>query len=520
MKRFVGLGGLGLLLWCTGCNCGGVPLGGVCANDAECQSGVCGADKRCASAGGGGGDAGGADGGDGGTGVLPDGGLCEGLQCQVVTCPSGGSTTVTGKVYDPAGNVPLYNAVVFVPNKPLAAFTAGPSCAGCNALISGAPVALAITGPDGAFTLTNVPSGANIPLVVQVGKWRRQVTLPSVTACQANPLIDANITRLPRNKSEGDLPQIAISTGNADAFECLLKKIGISDSEVTVPTGDGRVHFYQENGLDLSGGAPAGSTLWTTGATLKAYDVVILPCEGAANAKTPAAVANLVAYANSGGRVFATHYSYVWTRVGWPQAADWRPKLPDLYNQTFNVTVDQSFPKGQAFAQWLSNVGASTTPGTLGVEESRHDVVAVRPGSTRWLYGTVPASSPPESVQHLTYNTPFSAVSTLPDGGAVPACGRVVYSDFHVTAGAKSGGNTFPTACVAGAMTGQEKALEFMLFDLSACVQDDHFAPTACAVQNQTCKQDADCCSGLACLNAALAPCAGGTGCTCVSTIN
>ena len=328
MKRFIGLSGIGLLLLCSGCNCGGTPAGGTCTNDNECQSGVCGADKHCVSS-----DGGRSDGGGGG-GILPDGGPCEGLQCQVVACPGGGSTTITGKVYDPGGNVPLYNAVVFVPNKPLAAFTPGPSCAGCNAMISGAPVALAITGPDGAFTLTNVPSGANIPLVVQVGKWRRKVTLPTVTACTANPLIDANITRLPRNVSEGDLPQMAISTGNADAFECLLKKIGISDSEITAPAGGGKVHFYVQNGMDLATAAPAGSTLWTTPATLNTYDVVILPCEGGANAKPAAAVNNLIAYTNLGGRVFATHYSYVWTRVGWPQAADWRPKLPDLYGST------------------------------------------------------------------------------------------------------------------------------------------------------------------------------------------
>ena len=513
MKRLAGLGGLGLLMLWSGCNCGGVPAGGTCAHDAECQSGYCGTDLRCEGSDGGHGR------GDGG-GVLPDGGPCENLQCQVPACPSGGSTTITGKVYDPAGNVPIYNAVVFVPNKPLGAFAAGASCAGCNALISGAPVALAITGPDGSFTLTGVPAGANIPLVIQVGKWRRQVTLPSVVACQSNPLTDANITRLPRNRGEGDLPQMAISTGNADAFECLLKKIGISDSEITTPSGGGRVHFFVENGMDLSGGAPAGSTLWTTAATLKGYDVVILPCEGAPNTKSAAAVNNIVEYVNSGGRIFATHYSYVWTRPGWPQAADWRPRLPDLYNTTFDVTVDQTFPKGQAFAQWLSNVGASPVAGTLGVLESRHDVVAVRPGSTRWLYGTVPASSPPESVQHLTFNTPFGDAGTLPSGEIPPLCGRVVYSDFHVTAGATSGGNTFPDACVAGPLTGQEKALEFMLFDLSACVQDDHFAPTACAVAAQTCTKDADCCSGLVCLNAAQAACNGGAGCTCVSTIN
>ena len=41
------------------------------------------------------------------------------LSCYVNTqCANGAHTTLTGKVYDPAGKVPLYNVIVFVPNDP------------------------------------------------------------------------------------------------------------------------------------------------------------------------------------------------------------------------------------------------------------------------------------------------------------------------------------------------------------------------------------------------------------------
>ncbi len=527
-----------LCLALADCNCGhGLPVGSTCAVNADCESLSCGAGHKCtgpklpdggvAGSGGSGGSGGtggtggtgGAGGSGGGSGVLPDGGVCYGLQCQVATCPAGKSTTVTGKVYDPGGNVPLYNAIVYVPNAALQPIPSGASCGACGSLISGNPVAIAVTAADGSFTLNNVPAGAAIPLVVQIGKWRRKVTLPIVPPCTNTAITDANVTRLPRNQSEGELPQMAISSGRADPFECLLRKIGISDSEFTTSAGSGRVHFFNENGLDLTSGAPAGSRLWTDGGTLLNYDVVILPCEGGANNKPNGAVRNFVNYTNAGGRVFATHYSYVWTRPGWPQSAAWQPGLPDLYTQVFDVTVNQSFPKGQAFAQWLVNVGASTTNGTLGLIETRHDVTAVNNGSTLWLSGNVPGSNPQESVQHLTFNTPFLDAGTLADGGSAPQCGRVVYSDFHVTAGATDGGRTFPDACAGGGLTGQEKALEFMLFDLSACVQNDKDVPMACGAVGQSCTTSAQCCSGLLCLDPAAKACTG-AGCSCVAVIN
>src|SRR5688572_15581258 len=134
----------------------------------------------------------------------PMDGPCEGLECQVPSCSAGATTSLTGKVFDPAGKLPLYNVLVYVPNGPVPAFTEGISCDRCATSVTN-PVTSAITDETGTFRLDKMPAGANIPLVIQVGKWRRQLVLPSVAPCVETALTDPQLTRLPRNKTEGDI---------------------------------------------------------------------------------------------------------------------------------------------------------------------------------------------------------------------------------------------------------------------------------------------------------------------------
>ena len=72
----------------------------------------------------------------------------------------------------------------------------------------GAPLASALTDTQGRFTLTlePVPSTTNVPLVMQVGKWRRQIMIPSLTTCANNALTDKDQTRLPRSQGGGQHP--------------------------------------------------------------------------------------------------------------------------------------------------------------------------------------------------------------------------------------------------------------------------------------------------------------------------
>src|SRR5579864_2970102 len=126
----------------------------------------------------------------------PDAKACTGLECQQVDCPAGSETTVTGTVFAPNGKLPLYNAIVYVPNATPDDLPVGAQCDVCGA-VTGAPVVTALSDAKGQFSLSKVPVGKNIPLIIQIGKWRRQTTIPEVQKCTETKLTDPELTRLP-----------------------------------------------------------------------------------------------------------------------------------------------------------------------------------------------------------------------------------------------------------------------------------------------------------------------------------
>jgi hypothetical protein len=407
---------------------------------------------------------------------------CTRGQCKVTSCPGGGTTSLSGLIYDPAGKVPLYNIIVYVPNSPVAPITTGASCDKCGT-ITGDPIASALTDASGRFKLDNVPVTTNVPLVIQVGKWRRQITVPAVASCTDTALTNKDETRLPRSQTEGDLPQIALTTGNADALECLLRKIGIADSEFTPESGTGRVNLFNGQGgtaryrstMNAGAAFTPAPTFWNSLDTLKKYDLVLHSCEGTETPtnKSIAARQALMDYTNLGGRVFASHWHNYWFEKGpppLPTVATFRHQA-DLTNP-FTADIDTSFPKGQALADWLVNVGGTSPQGKLIIRGAQHTVDAVNPMvAQRWIHSTSPIS-----VQYLTANTPFN----VPEDNQ---CGRIVLSDIHVsntgqTPNDTSAGNIqYPDGCRTTDLSDQEKALEFMLFDLSSCIRRDDKPP-------------------------------------------
>ena len=175
--------------------------------------------------------------------------------------------------------------------------------------------------------------------------------------------------------------------------------------------------------------------------------------------------------------MFASHFHYTWFQNS-PVAelktvADWQGAEPSgnaAGGLDRPFLVDQSFPKGKALADWLVNVAASTTLGEIPINQPRADVVGVNASlATRWIYNA-PLGLPP-TTKYLSFNTPVGAP-------VENQCGKVVFGDLHIMGENDTTlpDNNFPASCPQ-VLTPEEKALIFLFFDLSSCIQKEEEAP-------------------------------------------
>jgi len=518
------------------------------------------------------------------------------LAASAQTC----TTTITGKVYSPLGPTlgdPIPNILVYVATTPVQPLPLGlTTCAGESQLVTGTPLVTTTTAADGSFSMTS--TGLNtiaspVNLVIQAGKWRRQNSVP-ITPCTTNTV---NLS-MPSSQAEGDLPHIAVVTGAVDGVECIFRQIGISDTEFTDPSGTGSINLYEGSGTNAgkpAGGAvvnpadnpvPSEASLVESQTNLNSYDLVMFGCQGTATDAIPnsdinQSLENLVSYANTGGRIFATHFGYVWLDSIQPfeSSANWIKDQGTITTPGFGssggvATIDTSYPEGAVLANWLQNIGASYKGqyGQMELYNIRQDQNAVNnPPAQTWLNLNNYTGNP--SMQ-FTFDTPVNSSGTptvaltfanspqifspgdpgddvtinvtdtsntpadnslnmtllLPPGvtatslaglgpgtgwicsaatltcnrttslaagttdpvllvlsvalnaplgdGTITAtiaggglsgtnqCGRVLYNDYHVETGATYG-EKYPAECGSGAITPQEKFLEFSLYNLS-----------------------------------------------------
>ncbi len=433
------------------------------------------------------------------TGTPPTGaGACVSSWCGVsgtVTttagCPAGSPTEITGQVMDPAMNVGLSNVAVYIATGPTITIppepggTTPPTCDSCAGLSSPGYASGVSTDVNGKFTLYTNPG--TYAVVAQLGRWRRIVTNVVVQNCQNTAIANDSI-RMPKTSAEGDIPKMAIVEGGQETLACWLAKVGIATSEIapfTATTTTNRIDLYNSDSAGASGAGlsywsttsgsavvpPNATVLWgsTTTNTLNNYSSVIVPCDGQqtwslSTTEQAAIHTALEAYANAGGRVFMDHLpgnTLIGNDPVWGVAAvgTWVSNQSASGGTVLNTSADQ-----QAMHSWLSVWDTADPAGTLTATAGKGDAVSVGADSTELV-----SFSSPASVASFWFNTPITAT-------AGSYCGRVVFNDMHVSAArssSNSGGTsqttTFPTSCTTGALTPEELALEYEMFQLSAC---------------------------------------------------
>ena len=197
-----------------------------------------------------------------------------------------------------------------------------------------------------------------------------------------------------------------------------------------------------------------------------------------ANTKPQAALDALYNYTVKGGRVFASHWHRFWFD---PQddnngGAKGTTMFGDLgvwddENNFPTPSRPRSTPPSRRARRCtigLSNVAALSAGDTLEIDGAKKNLTSTNAtNAQQWItYAT------PQAVEYMSFNIPVG----VPED---QQCGRAVYSDLHVSSGVgDQPGQAWPDGCKTTTLSPQEKALEFMLFDLSSCIQSDTAPPS------------------------------------------
>ena len=361
-------------------------------------------------------------------------GPCVRLQCQQIDCAADHlpTTTVSGVVYDPAGTI--RSTTSSSTSRTTRCSRSSRASSATSAAWSRAARPSSRRSPDsnGRFVLTNAPAGQNIPLVLQLGKWRKQVVIPAghpPARTRSCPI--RAVMRLPAKQSEGDMPQIAVATGGCDAFECLLQKIGI-DVE--------RVHERgrRRQGARLPGhrwrGAvdPDDALRPASGRArrCRTYDLIVNSCECAGVPAGEAAVVDRQPRRVRERRRPALQHALplLLDRPDEDRRRARRVEQPgvavdgDVHSGGGRHDVHRRLrrhdvPQGRGLRRVAREfVGATLALGEFPIDDARYNVTAANPPSTQWVAnpnsGQTETGSP--ALLHYTFNTPVGRARAEP----------------------------------------------------------------------------------------------------------
>jgi uncharacterized protein YjdB len=282
-----------------------------------------------------------------------------------VTAAGTGVGTVTGTVTAADGTTPIGDALVEVE---------GTSAFGGSATASSVPISTR-SAANGTYTLQNVPAGPQV-IVATRGAFQAKVNVTVVV-----------------NQTVAAPKATLVSTGK------LAYVFGVFDEIQKVATNLGNaVEEIDANDL-------ANSTVTSK------YRMIFLNCGLDQTAATdPATVANLRAFMQAGGTIYASDYASVYVKALFP-----------TYN--FDYTGDaQTIEATVADASLQAFVGKNSVMITYDLD-AWTDILALPTGATVLLRGSYEASGAQRTNQPIAFMVPQGS-------------GRLVFTTFHNEAGA------------------------------------------------------------------------------------
>lgn len=193
--------------------------------------------------------------------------------------------TISGRICAPTGDAWLENAYIYV------------NLVDEDGNISG--IRETYSDPDGYFVLSKLPEASTVTVYMQKGTWQ--------TSVEAF-IEEGKLTTLPTPPCLDPLSvNAAVVTGEYDSFSTILEELGIANySLVDGNEAESVVSFLDDQELLLG------------------FDVICL--NGGMLEDEPlrdeTALANLAAYVQAGGTLFATDWAYDWVERAFPGAVD------------------------------------------------------------------------------------------------------------------------------------------------------------------------------------------------------
>jgi hypothetical protein len=371
-------------------------------------------------------------------------------------CASG-ETSVSGRVFFPNGTDPVSKALIYIPRGEPDVIPSSPACVVCRD--ASEVVATTTTDVTGAFTLSGIPSKGL--LVVEKGYFRRTVEL-DVAPCTATEL-DAESLRLPRNRTEGNIPNIAVVKGEWDRLADALERVGLEAGQFDVADESCSIQTECDS-----------RQLMLSLDAMMSYHMIFINC-GPVNEDLLLAdhtknrvATNMLAYTRAGGRVYITDEAYDFVEQSFPGFLDFAgcDEVPDDEPEDLDCAqcgqaVSVAIP-GRVLdadlAAWLAALGYGTggsvelwgfLRGWVPIDHGPDDASLPRIDDRLvfWVEGDVA-----EGQGCLTGTRPMMVTVDV-------ECGKVLFSSFHTVYGSTD-------------ITVQEKILEYLVFELGSCFEE------------------------------------------------